>query len=159
MFTPFTLAYYRKGPIKRYFVSCENKRKKDRDGQVELEEKNNASHYCHELEYIMKDEVYEQNTGEDDEKNETVIVSLTQKSRFQYIAIPITQLVFGNPPAYNYSLIRKLQGQKIPKKTPYLIARYIFGQRIILYARLCGISKGIYAISPSYCILYHITPI
>ena len=107
MFTPFALAYYRKGqqrPIKRYFVSCENKRKKDRDGQVELEEKNNASHYCHELEYIMKDEVYEQNTGEDDEKNETVIVSLTQKSRFQYLAIPITQLVFGNPPAYNYSL-------------------------------------------------------
>lgn len=38
----------------------------DEDGRMELEERNNASRSCRELEYVMEDELDEQNTRKDD---------------------------------------------------------------------------------------------
>lgn len=44
----------------------ESKGEEDKDGRVELEERNNASRSRRELEYVMEDEVDEQHTGEVD---------------------------------------------------------------------------------------------
>lgn len=48
----------------------ESEGEEDKDGWVELEERNNASHFCYELEYVMEGKVDEQHNREDNRGNQ-----------------------------------------------------------------------------------------